>query len=103
MAFLIGLAASIAATIKERSGKVKMGIMESIAILEDTRMQILGGVLGIIDIYELALIPTLLYSCETWNEISIGSIKELENIQYLFLRMVFQLPVSTRPVTSDGK
>ena len=90
-----GLAASIEATIRDRTGKTKMGIFEAVAILEDTRMQIIGGISGAIDIFELAIIPSILNNCETWTGISENSIKELENLQNLFFRMIFQVPIST--------
>ena len=89
-----GLSASVEATIKERSGRVKIGIFETVAILEDTRMQVLSGVLGVLEIWEIALVPVILNNCETWTDISEQSIMELENLQLLFFRMVFQVAKS---------
>ena len=43
-----GLEASVDSTIKDRLGRVKVGIFESNAILEDLRMQVVGGILGTI-------------------------------------------------------
>ena len=90
-----GLAASVEATIKERSGKIKMGIFESIAVLESIHMQVIGGIPGILDIWEVALIPALLNNCQTWTEISEQGINDLDDLQNLFFRMVFQVPKST--------
>ena len=42
-----------------------MGIFEIIAILQDNRFQVLGGLLGAIDVFELAIIPSLLNNCCT--------------------------------------
>ena len=89
-----GLSASIEATITERSGRIKIGIFESVALLEDTRFQILGGILGILEVWEVAMIPLLLNNCETWTEIDDKSISELESLQNLFFRMTFQVPKS---------
>ena len=46
-----GLAASVEATIKARESKVKGAIYELKALCEDHRMQVVGGVLGALDIY----------------------------------------------------
>ena len=65
-----GLEASIEATIKDRIGRVKISIFETNAILDDIRMQIIGGINGSIDIWERAIIPMLLNNSETWVNIS---------------------------------
>ena len=57
-------------------------------------MQIIGGMLGILDIWELALIPVLLNNCDTWLNISDETIQEMEKLQNLFLRTVLQVPIS---------
>ena len=44
--------------------------------------------------WEVAIIPSLLNNCETWTEITEDDTKELENLQYLFLRTMFQVPIS---------
>ena len=60
-----GLAASVHATILDREGKVKGAIREAIAIMEDFRMQKIGGLMGGIDLWEVAIIPSLLNNAET--------------------------------------
>ena len=54
-----GLAESVLATICERAPKVKAACYEAAAIVEDWRMQCVGGFMSAIDIFELAILPTL--------------------------------------------
>ena len=90
-----GLDASIKATVVSRSGKVKAAIFEIKAIIEDLRMQSIGGLLCAIDIWELAIIPSLMFNSEMWVGISEESILQLESIQNLFLRTLLETPFST--------
>ena len=85
---------SIKATLKARRGKAIAAIFEIKAVLEDIRMGALGGM----DLWELAVVPMLLY---TWTDIYDEVIEELENIQLQFLRVLFEVPVSTpKPILS---
>ena len=88
-----GLKESVNATLKDIIGRVKIGIFEVNAILEDLRMQVIGGIVGSFDIWELALIPMLLNNCDTWVSISDENIKELEDLQNLFFRTILQVPI----------
>ena len=88
------LTESIKSTIANRKGKIKLSIFEINSFLEDTRMQVIGGIQGTFDIWNLAVIPALLNNCETWTDISDDSITELENLQNLFIRVILQVPVS---------
>ena len=90
-----GLDASIQATILSRSGEVKAVIFEIKAIVEDLRMQNIGGLMCAIDIWELSIIPSLMFNSEMWVGISEESIGQLENIQNLFLRNLLDTPFST--------
>ena len=63
-----GLAASVIATIKDREPKVKAACYEAAAIVEDMRSQCIGGFRCALDLFELAILPTLLYNSETWVE-----------------------------------
>ena len=58
-------------------------------------MLILGGALGAVDIFELAIIPMLIHNCDTWYKIDENDMNELENLQNLFLNILFQVPSST--------
>ena len=81
-------------TIKQRKGRTKNAIFEIKSIIEDTRMLVIGGALGAIDIFELAVIPMLLHNCDTWCEINEKDTTELEELQILFYNILFQVPSS---------
>ena len=55
-----------ALTIEARDAKVKGACYETVAIVEDWRAQVIGGFHSAIDLFELAILPTLLYNAETW-------------------------------------
>jgi hypothetical protein len=93
-----GLAASVHATIEDRKAKVKGACYEAAAIIEDWRAQVAGGFMGALDLFELAILPTLLYNAETWVGIQEDTITGLENLQLFFLRLVLRVPISTPKV-----
>ena len=84
-----GLSGSVEATVSHRLGKVKGAIYEAAAILEDYRMQAIGGMLGAWDIWEKAIVPKLLANCGSWVEIDSSTIKLLEETQNLYCRLVY--------------
>ena len=90
-----GLAASVEETIKSRAGKVRGSILELTALSKDFRMEVIGGVLGAFDIWEICIVPALLNNCSTWTEISESSEKLCEDLQSVFVRSLFHLPAST--------
>ena len=57
----------ITATIIARKGRIINAIHEVIAILEDTRMQRIGGVQCGLDLWEICIIPSLLSNSGTWS------------------------------------
>ena len=57
-------------------------------------MQIIGGIRGSIDIWELAILPMLLNNCDTWVNINEELENKLENLQELFFRTILQVPIS---------
>ena len=65
-----GVSKSVEATINNRYGKIQAAIFELKAMLEDLRMQSIGGLKCGLDIWELALIPSLTKNCGTWTQIS---------------------------------
>ena len=67
------------ATIKEREPKVKAACDEAAAIIEDWRAQCIRGFRSALDLFELAILPTLLYNAETWVDISREAEERLEN------------------------
>ena len=90
-----GLGSSVNATVEDRVGKVKAAAREIVSVIEDFRMQSIGGAMGALDLWEAAVLPALLYNSETWVEIPSKTIETLEEIQNYFVRFLLQVPVST--------
>ena len=61
-----GLGASVMATIMNRRGKVVAAMLEAAGIVEDFRAQCVGGFMVALDLWQVAILPTLLYNCNTW-------------------------------------
>ena len=76
-------------------GKVKGSMYETKAIMEDYQMQAMGGMAGALDIWECAILPSLLANCGSW----VGMTKKVSNIlddtQNMYLRMMYSCPPST--------
>ena len=80
-----GLAVYVEATIKWREANVKGSIYELRSIIEDFRMQAVGGFEAPIDLYDSSIIPPLLNNCSTWLDIDKKSEDKLEEFQNLFV------------------
>ena len=94
-----GLAASVQATIEDRTPKVKAAIFEIKGIIDDFRSQCVGGAVGALVLWEMSVCPMLLNNSSTWTQISESSIEQLEELQNMFVRVILHLPVSTpKPV-----
>ena len=65
-----GLASSAHETIMDRYSRVFAGIIETRAIVQDCRSQVVGGITAGLDIWESAHIPSLLNNCENWIQVS---------------------------------
>ena len=76
-----GLSDSVFKTVKNRVGKMKQAINESKVIIEDLRMNIIGGTCSGIDLWEVAILPAALTNCETWVEIDERTLDLLEDVQ----------------------
>ena len=81
-----GLSHSIDVTIAKRKGLVKRSIYEIRCIVDDCRSAVTGGIVAGIHVWEMAVIPMLLYNAETWQEMDKKTLQELENLQHEFLR-----------------
>ena len=55
----------------------------------------MGGFQVVLDLWELAILPTLLYNSGTWVEMDRETEKRLEDLQPFFLRLFLQVSVST--------
>ena len=91
----LGLSASVRATVRDRTAKVKGSIYELRAVVEDVRMQAAGGFEAAIDLYESCIVPSLMANCSTWVEINKKTEEELDALQDLFGRALLQVPKST--------
>ena len=89
-----GLAESAEATITSRYGKILTSIFELKSVMEDLRMQIIGGLKCGLDIWELAMVPSLMNNCGTWMNISEKSIEKLDQLQNIFLQCMFSVSQS---------
>ena len=90
-----GLSASVAKTVEERKKKVKGAMYEAVAVVEDYRAVRISGFQTAIDLWELAIIPSLLNGCEVWVDISLETEKQLEDLQYKYLSLVLQVGPGT--------
>ena len=90
-----GLSSSVEETIKKREPMIKKAIFEVVGIIEDFRIQSLGAMRSAIELFELAILPSLLNNSEVWVEISEASMKRLSELQYLFARTLFQVGKGT--------
>ena len=75
----------------------------SLAVIEDVRMQALGGMEAGIDIYESSSVPSLLSNCASWLEIQKHTIDKLDALQDLFGRVLLQAPQSTPRLAIRGR
>ena len=61
-----GLEASVEATLSDRWGRIISVTHEIKAVMDDYRMQAVGGMIGALDLCNLAVVPSLLNNCSTW-------------------------------------
>ena len=90
-----GLAISAETTINHRYGRIFSSIIEVSAILDDFRIDTIGGLVAGHEIYELALLPSLLNNADTWVELNEASVSKLDNLQNAMFRNLFGVPAST--------
>ena len=94
-----GLAKSAEATVAKRYGICLNRVLELKSVIEDFRMHSLGGIKVGLEIFNSAILSTLIYNADTWFELNDGTIKRLENIQNILLRCLLSVPNST-PITA---
>ena len=87
-----GLSDSVQATVMKRKGQVVSTILETKAVIEDCRSNVVGGITAGIEIWELAILPYLLNNSDTWVEISKATIDTLDDLQYMFYRYLLATP-----------
>ena len=84
------LSASVEATISKRIGRATQSIYEINAIINDCRSNIPGGLMTGLVIWEVAIVPFLLYNSSTWFDIKEKDFKRLDKLQDLFFTTLFQ-------------
>ena len=87
-----GSGASISCTISNRQGRTILSIIETRAIIDDCRINSVGGLQAGLDIWEISILPSLLNNCQTWVNISEASIKLLETLQNNMYRTLLSVP-----------
>ena len=83
-----GLPDSVRLTVMKRKGLVSRAIFEIKSVLNDCRAHITGGLVSGLNLWEVAVLPMLLYNAETWLSINRKTIDILENLQLNFLRSI---------------
>ena len=85
---------STLSTINERKHRIYNTINETVAILEDSRLNRLGAMRSAKNIWELAIIPSLLNNSGTWEIGDKTVVTELEKFQSYFFQQILQVPNS---------
>ena len=91
----VGLDESVALTIQKRKWQVVVAIQDIRRIVDDARSKICGGITAGLEIWELAIIPMLLYNAESWLGISPKTISMIEDLQKQFLRVLLGAATGT--------
>ena len=89
-----GLSKSVEATISDRYGKTFAAIIEIGSVINDFRIDAIGGLKAGLDIFELCVIPSLLNNSDMWVEIESASTKRLEDMQNMMFKNLFAVPHS---------
>ena len=89
----VGLSESVKVTVDKRKGMVNRAMYEVRSILRDCRAHVTGGLVAGLDMWEVAIIPVLLYNAETWQDIHQRTLDELEKLQLQFLRSTLAVGV----------
>ena len=73
-------------TVKKRKGAALMAIHEIRTVVDDCRSLVCGGLATGLELWELGVLPQLLFNAECWFEMTNDTLKELENTQLRFYR-----------------
>ena len=88
------LGTSALSTVKYREGKIKGAAIEVKSIIEDFHMQAMGGLVAAWELWERALIPSLLSGAGTWLGNIGEAISRCNKIQNFYWRTILKLPES---------
>ena len=88
------ISTSALSTVQERVGRIKGAAIEIKSIIEDFQMQALSGCMAAWELWEHALLPSLLAGAGTW----IGDIRKAidlcDETQNFFWRLILEVPES---------
>ena len=89
-----GLEESALATVQERAGRVRGATMEIKSIIEEYEMQSLGGMIAAWELWEKALLPSLLSGSGTWFGDCLKTVQLCDDVQNFFWRVMLTVPES---------
>ena len=89
-----GNRASVEATIIDRRGKIKGAMFEVKSVIDEFQMQAIGGMMAAWELWEKAMIPSLLSGAGTWMGISQKEEEECNKLQDMFWRIMLEVPES---------
>ena len=91
-----GLDRSAETTVQERMGRIKGATMEIKTIIEEFQMQAIGGMMAAWELWERALIPSLLSGVGTWFGLKKckKAIEMCDSLQNYFWRVMLTVPES---------
>ena len=94
-----GNSQSIITTVRMRYTKAIEAIIDIKNVIEDLRSKNIGAIKTGMEIFELSVIPFVLYNSEVWDSIPSEAFDLLNKIHLTFLRMILKTPIST-PIPS---
>ena len=89
-----GLGRSAEATVEDRIGRIKGATLEIKSIIEDFQMQSMGGLMAAWELWERALVPSLLSGAGTWVGDIWKAVEQCEKLQNFFWRVILTVPES---------
>ena len=89
-----GLEESALATVQAKAGKIKGATMEIKSIIEEFQMQALGGMEAASELWERALVPSLISGAGTWFGESKKTVELCDDLQNFFWRVMLKVPES---------
>ena len=89
-----GMEESALATVQERAGRVKGATLEIKSIIEEFQMQTMGRMMAAWELWERALIPSLLSGAGTWLGGCTTAVELCNDVQNFFWRVMLGVPES---------
>ena len=88
------LATSALETVKSRAGKIKGAAMEVKCIVESHEIKAMGGLVAAWELWERALLPSLLSGAGTWLGCNKDTVKMCNSLQNFYWRLILNVPES---------